>query len=69
MLGSIFGGGLIIKGRRRAIFIMNAFIVIGAGISLILTVPTIVIGRFVCGVAAGVLNMVTMKSIFETVPA
>ena len=68
MLGSIFGGALIIKGRRRAIFIMNGFIFVGAGISLILTVPTIIIGRFICGLAAGVLNMVTMKSIFETVP-
>jgi len=41
---------------------------IGAGISLILTVPTIIIGRFICGFSAGILNMSCSKSIVESVP-
>ena len=46
-IGSIFGGFFISKGRRLAAFFMSAFILVGVGLSLILTVPTIMIGRFV----------------------
>lgn len=67
-IGSIFGGHLIDKGRRLAIFIMNALVIAGAALTLIRTVPTILIGRFMCGFAAGILNMCSMKSILETVP-
>lgn len=67
-IGSIFGGHLIDKGRRLIIFFMNAVVIFGAGLTLIRTVPTIIIGRFVCGFAAGILNMCSMKSIVETVP-
>lgn len=67
-IGSIFGGYFIDIGRRLAIFIMNALVIVGAGITLIRTVPTIMIGRFLCGFAAGTLNMCCSKSIVETVP-
>lgn len=68
MVGSLFGGGIIDKGRRRAILMISVLIYIGAGITLILTVPTIIIGRFICGIAAGILTMCNAKSIVETVP-
>jgi hypothetical protein len=47
LIGSCFGGGLIIGGRRRAIFMMNGLIYIGSSISLARTTPTILIGRFI----------------------
>jgi MFS family permease len=67
-IGSIFGGHLIDKGRRKAIFIMNFVVILGAALTLARTVYTIIIGRFICGFAAGILNMCSMKSIVETVP-
>jgi MFS family permease len=67
-IGSIFGGHLIDKGRRNAIFWMNGLVILGAGLTLIRTIPTILIGRFLEGFAAGILNMCSMKSIVETVP-
>lgn len=68
MVGSIFGGGLITKGRRRAILLMNILIYIGASFTLVRTLATILIGRFICGFAAGIFQMCSIKSIFETVP-
>ena len=68
LIGSLIGGFIIEKGRRKATIFMNIFIYIGASISLILTVPTICIGRFICGLAAAVFNMTLMKTIYETVP-
>ena len=68
LIGSLIGGFIIEKGRRKATIFMNIFIYIGASISLILTVPTICIGRFICGLAAAVFSMTLMKTIYETVP-
>lgn len=67
-IGSLLGGKIVKFGRRRAILAMNAIIFIGTGISLILTIPTLLIGRFLCGCAAGVFNICTSKSIYETSP-
>jgi hypothetical protein len=46
MIGSIFGGGLITGGRRRAIFIVCPLIYIGAGMTMFLSIYTILVGRF-----------------------
>jgi hypothetical protein len=68
-IGSIFGGFFIAKGRRLAIFYMSVFIYVGVGLTLIRTIPTIMVGRGLCGFAAGVFNMINAKCIFESVPA
>ena len=47
---------------------MNAAIIVGTFITLILTIPTLIIGRFICGCAAGVFNICMAKSICETIP-
>ena len=68
-IGSLVGGKVVAYGRRRAILLMNVAIIIGTLITLILTIPTIMIGRFICGCAAGVFNICMSKSICESVPA
>lgn len=68
MIGSVFGGQIINKGRRFSTFIMNILILVGVAISLFQTIPTIFIGRFIQGCAAGVMQMCGIKSIFESVP-
>jgi MFS family permease len=67
LVGSISGGKFINGGRRRAIFIMSGLVFTGSGISLIKTIPTIIIGRFICGFTGGVFNMICSKSILESV--
>lgn len=63
--GSILGGPIINRGRRRAIFILGILVLIGSGVSLIKTIPTIFIGRFICGFTGGVYTMICSKAIFE----
>lgn len=67
LFGSVFGGPLINGGRRRAIFLLCSFIFVGSGLSLIETIPTIIIGRIINGFSAGVFNMICSKSMFESV--
>ena len=48
---------------------MDLVIIVGTLLSLIRTIPTIIIGRFICGCASGVFNICMSKSISESVPA
>jgi len=68
-IGSLIGGRIVALGRRKAILMMDALIILGTLITLIRTIPTIMIGRFICGCAAGVFNICMSKSICETIPA
>lgn len=68
MIGSLFGGVLVTRGRRLTIMLMNSLIFIGASLTLVETLPTILVGRFVKGLAASVFQMASLKSLFETVP-
>ena len=67
-IGSVVASQIISIGRRKAILVMNVLIAIGTGISLILTIPTLVIGRLISGFAAGVLTICVNTCIYETVP-
>ena len=68
MIGSVFGGKAVTYGRRRALLVMDVAIIVGTGLTLILTIPTLMVGRFICGCAAGVFNVVMGKSINESIP-
>jgi MFS family permease len=68
LIGSVFAGSLISYGRHRAIIFMDVLVILGTGISLIMTIPTIIIGRFLSGFAAGVLTAAMTKCIVETIP-
>jgi MFS family permease len=67
-VGSLLGGKVIQSGRRKAILAMNAIIFVGTGFTLVLSVPTLLFGRFICGCACGVFNICMSKSIYESVP-
>jgi len=69
MIGSLIGGRLIAEGRRRAILAMTVLIYVACGITMYLSFATLMIGRFVQGFAAGVLNMCCMMSVVESVPS
>ena len=67
LAGSVTGGPIINLGRRRATFIMDIVVLVGVGISLIFSLPTILLGRFIIGYTGGVFNMICSKSVLEVV--
>lgn len=67
-IGSMFGGPIIIEGRRRGIFIMSAVMLVGITMTLIENYPSMVIGRFITGFCAGIFQMCNIKAVQETVP-
>jgi len=68
MIGSLFGGPLIMKGRRLAIYFFSISLVIGVVLTLIQTFPTMCIGRFICGFSGGIFQMCNIKAVQETLP-
>ena len=66
--GSLLGHPLAKLGRKRSLIYSNIFIATGCGISLILSLPTICIGRFLLGVAAGLFTTLVPLFINEISP-
>ena len=67
-LGSLIGGKTVTIGRRRTAIYLELLAIVGAVITLVRTVPTICLGKFLYGVTAGHTNIVMGKSIDETLP-
>ena len=67
-VGSFLGGPLIRRGRRKGAIIANVLGIISSGIAMIGTVPFLIFGRFVLGIAAGVYNVIFGKMVIETMP-
>ena len=67
-IGSITAGYSLKHGRNKAIIIWEIVPVIGCALTQVQTLPTICVGRLLIGVAAGVLNTCSAKSIDESVP-
>ena len=61
MVGSLVGGKTITIGRRKAAIYVEILAIVGAGISLVRTVPTICLGRFLYSVTAGHTNIIMGK--------
>jgi MFS family permease len=68
-IGSLFGGPLIVGGRRRAILIFSCVLCFGVALTLIQTMPTMCIGRFITGFSGGILQMCNIKAVQETFPS
>ena len=68
MIGALIGGKAIQVGRRKAAIYWQFLAIVGSGITMICTVPTLCLGRFLCGITAGVVNNVMGKSLDETIP-
>ena len=68
-IGSMTAGKAIALGRRRAGIIAEVAVIVASLITMVQTLQTICFGRFILGLAAGVLNIVMGKSLDETVPS
>lgn len=65
-----YTGGLLVKGgRRRIMILMNLIAAVGICISLVLDFWTILFGKFLWGLAVGVLATAGPLMIAETIPA
>ena len=67
-IGSLIAGKVLGSGRRRAILIFECFIFIGTLFTMVQSLFTLCLGRFICGISGGVLSVVMSKSMNETVP-
>jgi hypothetical protein len=68
-IGSLFGGPLITNGRRRGILIFSILEIVGVGLTLIKTMPTMCIGRFITGFSGGIFQMCNIKAVQECLPS
>ena len=69
MFGSLFSGSLIKSGRRRSAFLANSLNIVGCLPQLIINFWTILIGKFLVGLASGMIIVVCSVYMRETVPA
>lgn len=68
ILGSLFGGEMILKGRRRATILIQTAAILGSMLTMFKSLPLICIGRFLLGCVACTANIIMGKSIAETFP-
>ena len=69
MVGSLCASAVIKSGRRKAAFLANTICIIGCLPCLILNFWTILVGRFLIGLASRLLIVVCSVYMKETVPA
>lgn len=67
-LGGVFGGRLLIYGRRKTVIIAQVICLVGTAITMIPHVTAFTIGRVLLGLGAAVMNVVFSKLIIETIP-
>ena len=68
MVGTFSGGQLIKIGRRKAFFVSNLVSVLGCCFVMNLHLSTLIIGRFLTGVAGGLSCCITPKCYGENIP-
>lgn len=66
--GSIISGKIVGKGRRNAILMFECFVIIAVLFTMVQSLFTLCLGRFMFGISGGVLNVVMSISMNETVP-
>ena len=69
IFGSLFGGKLILKGRRRAIIVIQAMAVIASIFTCFRSLFLICLGRFIIAFVGSCSCLIMGKSIGETVPS
>jgi MFS family permease len=69
MFGSLFGGKLIIFGRRKCLLLFNMVGILTIFLTVFENVWLIIFGRFLFGFCGGVFTVAGPKMIEETVPA
>ena len=68
-LGAVLGGLIIPIGRRKTLIIFNIIAILSICLSLVQTMPCILVGKVIYGFAAQVLMIAGPKMLDETVPA
>ena len=68
VVGSFAASKLITLGRNRASMIVQVVAFFGCLLTLVRTVPTICVGRFLIGLTGGTCNITMGKALDETVP-
>lgn len=66
-VGSLLAGKVMGSGRRNCILTFNCFLFIGVLFTMVQSMFTLCLGRFMHGVAAGVLNLCMSVSMSESV--
>jgi MFS family permease len=67
-IGSLTAGNVITIGRRKAAIYAQIVAIVASLCCQYMTFPSLCLGRFLLGLAAGLLNIVMGKSLDETVP-
>jgi MFS family permease len=67
-VGSIISGKIVGKGRRNAILMFECFVLIAVLFTMVQSLFTLCLGRFMFGISGGVLSAVMSISMNETVP-
>lgn len=67
-VGSFMGGLLASIGRKNGLHIANAFICVGAGITMIFNFYSLIIGRIILGFGCGAFTVISPLFISETSP-
>ena len=68
-IGTLLSSRSINKGRRKATLIWAWPAIIGSFVAQVPLVPSICVGRLLCGLTAGHANTIMMKATLETVPS
>lgn len=67
-IGSLCGGYLLPFGRRKIVLVMNVCFTLAVALTLIEQFVSICIGKFFIGFSASLMQMCSIKAVFETVP-
>jgi MFS family permease len=67
-IGSIIAGKVVGLGRRNCILMFECFVFIAVLFTMVQSLCTLCLGRFMFGISGGVLNVVMSISMNETIP-
>lgn len=67
-IGATTAGKIVQRGRRQAHFIACTIGIIGCGLQMVQTVPTLLVGRTLYGYAGGILSVASNRMVDEYVP-
>jgi MFS family permease len=67
-IGSLTSGPLMKIGKKNCIHLSNAIVIVGASLTLVKNTPTVAVGRFLYGLAAGAFSVFVPSFINEITP-
>jgi len=67
-IGAVLGGQLMKMGRRISLLLCDVIGLVGLGITMYFNFAAIIVGRFIFGLAAGLVSSIVPRYIEDTVP-